>query len=211
MRNDQFINKDSQVLKWLPWIILLFAYPAILAANYALIFHLKASIISWISILICCSGLIINLQFPSKANPNLTLEGLKNKYSAYFLIWTGISWYTLNFIFIVLIMMVLSVFIESSYRKKVKSTLFQNEIKTGVFSWLISPASCSLPTLSHLKTVLKNDFLIWIWVSAAYLYLDLIRQYSVWHEIQFRILPTLLFVIAILMGLTRKTLSRKND
>lgn len=135
-------------------------------ANYALVFPLTAKVVSGFALLISLSHLLIVLFHP---------KGWSQKEKNFLGMWVGPLLYSLNKIW------------------SPVSILILLYAQPSLFRWMKSDEKTAImaTSLSDKWKYVSSELM---WITLAYFILDLCREYTVWHEFQFQILPTLLLL-----------------
>lgn len=173
------------------FILITGGFPAIYFANYAMIFHWKATIISFIGVGFSVYGLFLHhwaSGFSEKgaiSKFEKWLFGSRNPSvnSAEKIAWTGLAIYTLNLYWIVFILIIGELVYNNRFIKvknsgdKIPDSIEQN-----------SGSTTPLPQ----------------WISFFYVLYDSYRQYTVWHEVQLRLIPVTVFIIFLSLFVYKK-------
>ena len=170
-------------------ILILGGFPAIYFANYAMIFHWKAAIISLVGVGFSVYGLLLNhhaTTIGENKSSKITKNGLLNRItnpvnSGEKYIWNGLAIYTLNFYWIAL-MLIMS------------KLVFKNRI--------VKVTTSGMNTSSSVDQ--KNTTSLQLSLSLLYLLYDSYREFTVWHEVRIRCIPFIAFVFFLMIFIYQK-------
>ena len=218
------MNKKTNKIFQLIIVIcfLAISYLAVIQANYAMIYFVKAKILSILSIVICLHGFLIQAfvreqlvykgTFEDNKILKIILFPLENSQK---LIWIGLSIYTLNIWFILIV-----TFLSSA----ISNYFFGNE---EMLKWSNTPNSSKKamekPGLkinkwaflkesfkrNHLLNMLQNESLYALLIVFLFTWMDTIREYSIWHEFEIRMFPMISLSIAIVIAISGLVLPKK--
>ncbi len=190
-------------------LFLIFSYPAVIQANYAMIFFLKAQIASAISIIVCLAGfslLLLNKNQPDEEE-QLNESGVYKcirypKETGNTLIWIGLSLYTLNIWYVLLVSVMWRQL--SNYAITNSAFILQKKFPHQYTKWAESTPATGIKWANirycfedfNIKKSLKFNSSLLLLIVATYVWLDTIREYSVWHEIKVRTIPMVSLLVA---------------
>ena len=148
-------------------IIVLISVISVFLANYALVFHLTAKIVSSIAILMSLVHLLMTFIHPN---------GWLQKEKHFLGMWAGPLLFSMHKI-ISPISIILLIWAQPF-----------------LLRWMNVENNDEGKEISFLNKWKKSSFEV-MFITFTFWGLDLLREYTVWHEFQFRILPTILFVL----------------
>lgn len=147
-------------------IITFISIISVFLANYAMVFPLAAKIVSGFALLISLLHFLLVLF-----HPNGWLDGDKN----FLGMWVGPLLYSMNKLMSPITILILL----SAQKVLLRWMNMDKKMKTNPKGWFD-------------KWKLASSELMWI--SLCYFILDVCREYTIWHDFQFKALPTLLLV-----------------
>lgn len=151
-------------------IITILSVSSVFLANYALVFPLTAKFVSGFALLMSLLHLLIALFHP---------KGWSQKEKNFLGMWVGPLLYSMNKIL------------------SPVSILIFLYAQSVLLRWMKTDETTETNPLSLLdKWKYASSELLWI--SLCYYILDICREYTVWHEFQFKEFPTLLLVAIII-------------
>ena len=148
-------------------IIVLISILSVFLANYALVFPLTAKTVSSIAILMSLVHLLLALIHP---------KGWPQKEKHFLEMWAGPLLFSMHNIIspISIILLLLA--------------------QPYLLRWMMVDRIDNGNDLSFLNKWKKSSVEL-MWISFTFWGLDILREYTVWHEFNFRILPTILVVV----------------
>ena len=159
--------------------IALISIISVFLANYALVFHLTAKIVSSIAILMSLVHLLLTFIHP---------KGWLQKEKHFLEMWVGPLLFSLHKIISPI------------------SILLLLWAQPFLLRWMNKDNQKVHEEVSFLSKWKKSSFEVML-ITFTFWGLDLFREYTVWHEFQFRIVPTALLVVLFLNWL----IFRKNN
>jgi hypothetical protein len=152
-------------------IIAIISIISVFLANYAMVFHLTAKIVSSIAILISLVHLLLAFIHPN---------GWEQKEKYFLGMWIGPLLFSIHQIISPVSIMLL-LWSQPSLLKWMKVDNIENGDDLTFFKkW-------------------KKSSVEMMWISFTFWGLDLLREYTIWHELNFRVFPTIL-VVAIFLN-----------
>jgi hypothetical protein len=151
-------------------IITLISIVSVFLANYAMVFPIAAKVVSGIALLISLSHLLIVLFHP---------KGWQNKEKNFLGMWVGLLLYSMNKWISPLSMIILMNAQPFLLRWMGEDKITENTPTRFIDKW-------------------KNVSSELLWISVSYYLLDICREYTVWHVINFQLLPTILLAVVLL-------------
>jgi len=161
---------------------------AIVRANYAMIFPLLATLISYLALIISIYGMILRLFIFSK-DPNKAFITWRNKRNfdlsivlgGSCMVWAGLAVYSLNLYYAILVITGLIIF----YRLAIRYSNIPTYRK-------------GIDSRKKSKVIYNNNFFFML-VSSCFYFSDMIRDYTVWKQINFRIFPTIIYFLILIL------------
>lgn len=199
------------------------SYLAVIQANYAMIYLIKARILSILSIIICLYGFVIRAfareqlvykgSFDDKRILKTILFPIENSQK---LIWIGLSIYTLN-IWFILIVTLLSTTISSCFFGNDELINGSNSPKSSkkpieksnldISNWVIFKKGIKN---NHFINMIQKESLYALLIISLFVWLDTIREFSIWNEFKIRMFPKISLIIAIIIVVLAKILPKKS-
>ena len=203
-----FTEENSHFRKLILWIILIFvASFGCYTANYALVFHLKSAIFSWLGVWLALFGLAF--QFWTKGlSPK---DGKKGPYSitsipaitAEVLVIMGMLFYTTNIYFMVGWIFMYPFFINLRL-DKTNQKLFRPRLN------FLSNYKEPIEKFNY-KTAISFTAFDFFLTSTGFLILDIIREFSVKKIIQPNIYALIVFIFSVVVFILSRIISNKEN